>query len=182
VSTLSFDEFSGTSKAERDKWWAAFWRYLDQNPKIGKIVRRWQNAGCDPRNIAIAIHRYVIGYSDKLLAKRKERKRRTKKILADAIRSLRPLETLYRADGQLADADRIANEISLLEERISRIPVAFGTKRLGTSRSWTDPAMIEGFVFEATGQRPTGREIASLIKAGRSAAGQVSNPWGPIWR
>jgi len=37
--------------------------------------------------------------------------------------------------------------------------------------------MIEGFVSEATGQRPTPRELVSLIKAGREAAGQKADSW-----
>ena len=36
---------------------------LDENVDTGEIVHRWQNAGCDPRNIAISIHRYVMTYS-----------------------------------------------------------------------------------------------------------------------
>ena len=171
LSSASFDQRSGTGKIERDKWWAAFWRYLKKNPDVGQIVRRWQKAGCDPRNIAITIHRYVIGYSNKLLADRKKRKKRTRKVLAAAIRSLVDLEDLCRLYEQHGDADRFAKERKLLEERLSRIPLAFGTKRLGFSRPWTDLAIIEGFVFEVTQQRPSAREIVCLIKAGRTAAG-----------
>jgi hypothetical protein len=177
LSNASFDERSGTRKIERDKWWAAFWRYLDENPDVGQIVRRWQKAGCDPRNIAIPIHRYVIGYSNRLLVDRKKRKKRTRKVLAAAIRSLVDLEDLCRLYEQYEDADRFAKERKLLEERLSRIPLAFGTKRLGISRPWTDLAKIEGLVFETTKQRPSAREIVCLIKAGRTAAGQVSDPW-----
>jgi|HubBroStandDraft_2_1064218.scaffolds.fasta_scaffold05794_4 hypothetical protein len=173
----SFDERSGTRKIEWGKWWAGFWRYLDENPEVGQIVRRWQKAGCDPRNIAITIHRYVIGYSNKLLVDRKKRKKRTKKVLAAAIRSLVDLEDLYRLYEQREDAERCAKERKLLEERLLRIPLAFGTKRLGTSRPWTDLTIIEGFVFEVTQQRPSAREIVCLIKAARTAAGQVSDPW-----
>ena len=176
-STASLDQHSGTTKIQRDKWWAGFWRYLDQNPEVGQIVRRWQKAGCDPRNIAITIHRYVVGYSNKLLADRKKRKKKTKKILAAAIRSLHELEDLYRVYEQHADADHIAKERKLLEERLTRIKLAFGTKRLGTSRSWTDLAIVEGLVFEATQRPPSAREIVCLIKAGRHAAGQVSDSW-----
>lgn len=150
---------------------------MDQNPEAGQIVRRWKKAGCDPRNIAITIHRYVIGFSNKLLADRKKRKKETRKTLAAAIRSLHDLEDLYRNYEQHADADRIATERKLLEERLSRIALAFGTKRLGTSRSWTDLAIVEGFVFEATQRPPSAREIVYLIKAGRHAAGQVSDSW-----
>jgi hypothetical protein len=177
LSSASFDKRSGTRKIERDKWWAAFWRYLDENPDVGQIVRRWQKAGCDPRNIAITIHRYVIGYSNKLLMDRKKRKKRTRKVLAAAIRSLVDLEDLCRLYEQHEDADCFAKERKLLEERLSRIPLAFGTKRLGISRPWTDLAIIEGLVFETTQQRPLAREIVCLIKAGRTAAGEVSNPW-----
>lgn len=177
MSSASFDKRSGTRKIERDKWWAAFWRYLDENPDVGQIVRRWQKAGCDPRNIARTIHRYVIGYSNKLIADRKKRKKRTKKVLAAAIRSLVDLEDLCRLYEQHKDADRVAKERIRLKEQLSRIPLAFGTKRLGISRSWTDLAIIEGLVFETTQQRPLAREIVCLIKAGRTAAGQVSDPW-----
>jgi hypothetical protein len=122
----SFDERSGTRKIEWGKWWAGFWRYLDENPEVGQIVRRWQKAGCDPRNIAITIHRYVIGYSNKLLVDRKKRKKRTKKVLAAAIRSLVDLEDLYRLYEQREDAERCAKERKLLEERlcVSRLPLA----------------------------------------------------------
>jgi hypothetical protein len=177
LSNASFDKHSGTRKIERDKWWAAFWRYLGKNPDVGQIVRRWQEAGCDPRNIAITIHRYVIGYSNKLLVDRKKRKKRTRKVLDAAIRSLVDLEDLCRLYEQHGDADRFAKERKLLEQRLSRIPLAFGTKRLGISRPWTDLAIIEGLVFERTQQRPLAREIVCLIKAGRTAAGQVSDPW-----
>jgi hypothetical protein len=154
-STASFDKLSGTKKIQRDNWSAAFWQYLDQNPEAGQIVHRWQKAGCDPRNIAFTIHRYVFGYSNKLIADRKKRKKKIKKILAAAIRSLRDLEDQYRIYGQHADADRFAKEKKLLEEQLSRIPLAFGTKRFGTSRSWTDLAIVEGLVFETTGQPPS---------------------------
>jgi len=176
-STASFDELSGTKKIQRDKWWAAFWQYLDQNPEAGQVVRRLQKAGCNPSNIAIVIHRFVIGFSNKLLADRKKRKKKTKKILAIAIRSLHALEDLHRIYEQHADADRIAKERKLLEERLSRIKLAFGTKRLGTSRSWTDLAIFEGLVFEATQRPPSAREIVCLIKAGREAAGQKADSW-----
>jgi hypothetical protein len=176
-STVSFDELSGTKKIQRDKWWSAFWQYLDQNPEAGQIVHRWQKAGCDPRSIVFTIHRYVVGYSKKLIADRKKRKKKTKKILASAIRSLHDLEDLHRIYEQHADADRFAKERKLLEERLSRTTLAFGTKHLGTSRSWTDLAIVEGLVFEATQQPPSAREIVCLIKAGRRAAGQVLDPW-----
>lgn len=173
----SFDERSGTRKIERDKWWAAFWQYLDENPDVGRIVHRWQKAGCDPKRIAITIHRYVIGYSNKLLADSKKRKKKTKKILTAAIRSLPALENLSRLYEQHEEADRFAKERKLLEGRLLRIPLAFGTKRLGVSRPWTDLTIIEGLVFEATKQRPSAREIVRLIKAARTAAGHVPDPW-----
>jgi len=176
-STESIDELSSTTKIQRDKWWAAFWRHLDQNPEAGQIMRRWQKAGCDPRKIAIVIHRFVTGYSDKLLVDRKKRKKKAKKYFAAAIRSLHNLEDLYRIYEQYAEADRIAKERKLLEERLSRIALAFGTKRFGTSRSWTDLAIVEGLVFEAMKRRPSAREIVRLIQAGRHAAGQVSDSW-----
>jgi hypothetical protein len=176
-ATASFDELSGTKKIQRDKWSAAFWQYLDQDPEARQIVHRWQKAGCDPRNIAFTIHRYVFGYSNKLIAERKKRKKKTKKVLAAAIRSLHDLENLLRIYEQHADADRFAKERKLLEELLSRVTLAFGTKRLGTSRSWTDLAIVEGLVFEATQKPPSAREIVCLIKAGRRAAGQLSDPW-----
>jgi hypothetical protein len=176
-STSIVDEFSGTTKAQRDEWMRAFWKFLDKNPNTGAIVRRWQKAGCDPRNIAITIHRYVIGYTSELNAHRKERLKKAKAILTAAVRSFRDLETLFRGYNQIDAADRIANEASVAEEALSRIKFALNTKRLGVSRSWTDLAMIEGLVFEATGQRPTPGELVSLIKAGREAAGQNADSW-----
>lgn len=176
-STVTFEELSGTTKVERDNWIKAFWRYLDQHSDIGQIMRRWQKAGCDPRTIAITIHRYVIGYLFKLNEQRKERKKEATKILTGAVRSLRDLETLYRFYGQVDAADRIANEARVAQEALSRVESAFNTKRLGVSRSWTDLAMIEGFVFEATQQPPTPQELVSLIKAGREAAGQRADDY-----
>jgi len=176
-ATAIVDEFSGTTKVQRDKWIKAFWRYLDENSDTGEIVRRWQKAGCDPRNIAISIHRYVIGHSSKLHAHRKQRKNKAEEILTSAVRSFRDLETLYRVYDQIDDANRIADEARLAQGTLSRIASAFNTKRLGVSRSWTHLAMIEGFVFEATQQRPTPQEFVSLTKAGREAAGQKANSW-----
>lgn len=170
------DELSGTTKAQRDGWSRAFWRYLDQNPKVGEIVRRWQRAGCDPRKLAVTIHRYVI-YPAKLSQQRKERGKRAKKILKAAVRSLGDLENFYRACDQNEAADRIAAESERANELLSQSRHAFRTKRLGVSRSWTDLAMIEGFVFEATNLRPTAREIVELIRAGRHAAGQTADSW-----
>jgi hypothetical protein len=175
--TGSSDELSGTTKIQRERWWAAFWQYLDRNPGVGQLVHGWQQAGCDPRNIAVAIHRFVTGCSNKLHADRKKRKKITLKILAAAIRSLQDLEELDRIYEQHPEADRIAVERKLLEERLSRVKFAFDTKRLGTSRSWTDLAMVEGFVFEVTGRPPSAREIVCLIKAGRHTAGQLSDSW-----
>jgi len=177
LSNARFDERSGTSEIEREKWWEAFWQYLDENPDVGQVVRRWQETGCDPRKIAITIHRFVIGYSNKLLADRKKRKKKARKVLAAGIRSLRDLENLSRLYEQHEEADRFAKERKLLEERLSRIPLAFGTKRVGVSRPWTDLVIFEGLVFEATKQRPSAREIVRLIKAARSAAGQAPDPW-----
>jgi hypothetical protein len=176
-ATAIVNEFSGTTKVQRDKWLKAFWQYLNENSDTGEIVRRWQKADCDPRNVAITIHRYVIDYSSKLNAQRKERKKKAKETLTTALRSLRDLETLYRFYDQVEAADRVANEARVAQETLSRIKSAFNTKRLGVSRSWSDLAMIEGFVFEATQQPPTPQELVSLIKAGREAAGQKANPW-----
>ena len=50
---MNLDELSGTTKVQRDKWWKAFWQYLDENQDAGKIVRRWQRAGCDPRKLGV---------------------------------------------------------------------------------------------------------------------------------
>jgi hypothetical protein len=169
---VTFEEFSGTTKLERDNWIKAFWRYLDGHSDIGQIMRRWQKAGCDLRTIAFAIHRYVTDCSSKLNEQRKERKKETKKILAAAVQASRDLETLYRFHGQVDAADRIASNARVVQEALSRVEAAFNTKRLGVSRSWTDLATIEGFVFEATQQPPTARELVSLIEAGREAAGQ----------
>ncbi len=176
-ATAIVNEFSGTTKVQRDKWFKSFWQYLDDNPNTAEIVRRWQKAGCDPRNIAISIHRYVIGHSSKLHVHRKERKKKAKEILTSAVRSFRDLETLYRVYDQVEAANRIADETRLARGALSRIKSAFNTKRLGVSRSWTDLAMIEGFVFEATHQPPTPQELVSLIKGGRQAAGQKTDSW-----
>jgi hypothetical protein len=176
-STVIFNELSGTTKTQRDNWIRAFWQHLDENVDTGEIVHRWQNAGCDPRNIAISIHRYVMTYSLMLSADRKERKKKTKDILTSAVSSLRDLETLYRFYGQVHAANRIANELGLTQDMLSRIDSGFDTKRFGVSRSWSDLAMIEGFVFEVTQQSPTARELVLLIKAGREAAGQEADPW-----
>jgi hypothetical protein len=175
-STAIVDEFSGTTKAQRDEWMRAFWKFLDTNPNTGAILRGWQKAGCDPRKIALSIHRYVVN-SSTLNAHRKAREKKAKEILPAAVRCLRDLETLYRVYEQLDAANRIVNEIRFAEQTFSQTKLAFNTKRLGVSRSWIDLAMIEGFVSEATGQRPTPRELVSLIKAGREAAGQKADSW-----
>src|SRR5450631_1616248 len=138
LSTTIVNEFLGTTKVQRDKWIRAFWNYVDKNPDTGEILRRWQKAGCDPRNIVISIHRYVFGYLNKLNADRKKRKKKIKNILTAAIRSLRDLEALYRLYNQFDAANRIANEAKLAQDASSRIDSAFNTKRLGSSRSWTD--------------------------------------------
>jgi len=177
LSTAIGNEISGTTKVQRDKWSRAFWKYLDENPDTGEFVRRWQKAGCDPRNIADSIHRYVLGYLSKLDADRKERKKKSKDILTAAVRSLHDLEELYRLYSQFDAAERMANEASTIEDALRRIDSAFSTKRLGFSRSWSDLAMIEGFVVEAGQKPPTAQELASLIRAGREAADQEANPW-----
>jgi hypothetical protein len=177
LSTAIVNEFSGTTKVQRDKWSRAFWKYLDENPDIGEILRGWQKAGCDPRNISISIHRYVFGYLSKLDADRKERKKKTERRLTAAVRASSGLEELNRFYGQFDAANRTANEARLAQDALSRIDSAFSTKRLGTSRSWSDLAMIEGFVFEATQKRPTAQELAPLIRAGRQAADQQADPW-----
>jgi hypothetical protein len=177
LSTAMVNEFSGTSKVQRDKWSRAFWKYLDENPETGGIMRGWQKAGCDPRNIAISIHRYVFGYLRKLDADRKQRMKKAKDILTAAVRTSRDLIELYRLYEQFDAADRIANELRLTQDALSRTDSAFSTKRLGLSRSWTDLSMIEGFVFEATQQRPTAQELVSLIRASRQAAGQNADTW-----
>jgi hypothetical protein len=150
---------------------------LDEYPNTGEILRRWQKAGCNPRNIAVSIHRYVIGYSSKLNADRMERKKKTKGILTGVVRSWRDLEEFYRFCDQFDAAIRIAKEIRLVQDALSRVDSAFRTKRLGSSRSWTDLAMIEGFVYEATQQRPSAQELVSLIIAGRQAADQIADSW-----
>jgi len=177
LSTSIVNEFSGTTKDQRDKWIRAFWRHVDENPDSAKILRGWQKSGCDLRSIAISIHRYVFGYLSKLDADRKVRKKKAKNILTAAVRSLRDLEALYRLYNQFEAAARIANEVKFAQDALSRSGSAFGTKRLGVGRSWSDLAMIEGFVFEAIGQRPTAQELVSLIKAGRQAADQNVDSW-----
>jgi hypothetical protein len=170
------DEFSGTTKAQRDEWRRAYRKYLDENPNTRAIVQRWQIAGCDPRKIALSIHLYVVN-SSTLNAQRKAREKKAKEILLAAVRCLSDLETLYRVFEQLDAANRIANEIRFAEQTLLRSKLAFNTKRLGVSRPWTHLATIEGFVFEATRQRPTPGELVSLIRAGRAAAGQNADSW-----
>jgi hypothetical protein len=153
LSTANINELSVTTKVQRDEWIKAFWQYLDGNTDTGEILRRWQKAGCDPRNIAISVHRYVIGYLSKLDADRQKHKKRTKGIFMAAVLSLRDLGDLYRFYGRFDAADRITTEARLVQDELSRIDSAFSTKRLGSSRSWTDLVMIEGFVFEATNQQ-----------------------------
>jgi hypothetical protein len=177
LSTANINELSGTTKVQRDEWIKTFWQYLDVNTDTGEILRRWQKAGCDPRNIAISVHRYVIGYLSKLDADRRKRKKRTKGIFTAAVLSSRDLGELYRFHGRFDAADRITTEARLVQDALSRIDCAFSTKRLGSSRSWTDLAMIEGFVFEATNQRPTAQELVSLIKAGRESNGKKADSW-----
>ena len=84
---LNRDRVFGYDEVPRDKWIKAFWQYLDKNSAAGEMIRRWQKAGCDPRKVAISIHRFVIGYSSKLNAPRKERKKRAKRILTAAVRN-----------------------------------------------------------------------------------------------
>ena len=175
-STAVVDEFSGTTKAQRDEWSRAFQKYLNENPQTREIVQRWQIAGCDPRKIALSIHLYVVNPSTPN-AHRKAREKKAKEILPAAVRCLRDLKELYRVFEQIDAANRIANEIRFAEQALSRSTLAFNTKRLGVSRPWTHLATIEGFVFEATGQRPAPRELVSLIEAGREAAGQKADSW-----
>jgi hypothetical protein len=172
-----FDETFGVTKLQTDTWAKAFWKYLDDNPETGEIVRRWRKAGLDITKISGALHRYVVGYTSKLNAERKARGKRTRAILRSALRALTDLEKLYRDYEQIDAANRIANERTLIENTLSKVPNAFSTKRLGVSRSWTDLAQIEGFIFEATQQRPTPRELVALIQAGRKAAGQKADAW-----
>jgi hypothetical protein len=120
-STASFDELSGTKKIQRDNWWAAFWQHLDQDPEAGQIVHRWQKAGCDARTIAFTIHRYVFGYSNKLIAERKKRKKKTKKVLAAAIRSLRELEDLDRIYERTRIASPKKGSFLKSDYRVSRL-------------------------------------------------------------
>jgi hypothetical protein len=96
LSTSMVDEFSDTSKVQRDKWSRPFWKYLDENLETGEIIRRWQKAGCDPRNIAISIHRYLFGYLRKLEVDRKKRKKNPKDIITTAVRSSRNLDGIGR--------------------------------------------------------------------------------------
>ena len=175
--TRRVNEFSGTTKIQRDTWTRAFWKYLDDNAHTGEIVRRWQKAGLDPTKISIALHRYVLGYTSSLNAERKARGKRTRAILRNSLRALSDLEKLYRDYEQIDAANRIATERTRIEHELSKVPNTFNTKRLGLSRSWTDLAQIEGFIFEATQQRPTPRELIALIKAGREAAGQKPDSW-----
>jgi hypothetical protein len=177
LSIAMVNEFSGTSKVERDKWSRAFWKYLDENSDAGEILRRLEKAGCNPGNIAISIHRYVIGYLSKLDADRKKRKKKTKDILTAAVRASLDLEEHNRFYGRFDTADRNANEARLAQDALSRIDSAFSTNRLGSSRSWTDLAMIEGFAFEAIQRRPKAQELVSLIRAGRQAADQIADSW-----
>jgi hypothetical protein len=177
LSIAVVNKFSGTSKVQRDKWSRAFWKYMDKNPDAGEMLRGWQIAGCNPRNIAISIHRYVFGYLKNLNADRRKRKEKAKDILTTVVRSSHDPEELYRLYGQFDAANRIANEARLAKDALSRIDAAFSTKRIGFSRSWSDLAMIEGFVFEVTQQRPTAQELVSLIRAGRRAADQKVDSW-----
>jgi hypothetical protein len=172
-----FNRLSGTTKRQRNKGLKTFWFYLDKNPETGNIVRRWKRNGCDPTNIAITIQRYVLGYSSRLNAQRKERGRVTKRTLLKALSSLRDLAKLYRSYGQLELVASIENDRKLVRRLLSKTGAAFSTKRLGISRSWSDLAMIEGFVFEATRERPTPKDLVLLIKAGREAHGQKPDPW-----
>ena len=173
---MTLDDLSGSTKVEREKWWQGFWNYLDQHPETGDIVRRWQAAGCDPIKLALAIQRYVTNPPD--LRDRKLREKWFKRTLTGALPKLRDVETVYRYYKQTPSADRIAQETVEILNLLSRRKLAFNTKRLGISRSWTDLAMIEGFVFEATRARPAAREIVCLIRAGRYAAQQQQpDPW-----
>jgi len=168
---------SDTTKIQWDNWSKAFRQYLDENPDTREILLRWQKSRCNLSAIARSIYRYVVDGSSERRARRKERMRTAKNILPAAILSFRQLEALYRVYSMEEAADRIADDARVAKETWSRIKSRLKAKRLGVSRSWTDLAMIEGFVIEATQRPPTPQELVSLIKAGRAAALQKADSW-----
>jgi len=168
---------SGITKVQWDRWVKAFRQYLVENSDTAEILLRWQKAGCHPRTIVMSILQYVSGYSSERRARRNEHKKVAKKIIRAGVRSFRQLERLYLVYNQVEAANRIAEEARLAQEMLSRIESAFKAKRLGVSRSWADLAQIEGFVVEVTQKPPTPKELVSLIRAGRAAAGQKADSW-----
>lgn len=168
---------SDTTNIQSDIWFKAFLRYLDENPDTREILLRWKKSRCNLSAIVRAIYRYVVDGSSERRARLKERMRTAKNIFPAAILSFSLLEAFYRVSYMEEAADHLADEARVAKETWSRIKSRLKAKRLGVSRSWADLAIIEGFVVEAIQQPPTPKELVSLIRAGRAAAGQKADFW-----
>lgn len=170
-------EATGTTKADRDLWWKSFWQAVDEDPETREMVRTWQSAGCDPRQIAVAMHSYVTEGTKVLNDERRERGRRAKNVFTGFAESAKEMEALHRAYGRDTEADRFAAESASADQLTARAEIAYETKRLGVSRSWTDLVKVQGLVFEATGVDATAPQIVKLIRVARRAAGQDADAW-----
>jgi len=158
-------------KLKRSSWWSAFWKYLDAHPELGATVRKWQSAGCDPRDIAVTMHLFV-SQDTWILDQRRSRRKLAEKTLRTAAEALAELAEFYRGQKLATDADRVQREADLTMYRLSRVPEAYGTKRLGYAQNWLALATIEGLVFEKSQTRPTPTELSRLVFAARAANGQ----------
>jgi hypothetical protein len=160
-----------TSKSNRDEWLRRFFRYFDQNPRAGKLLRDWQGCGCDLREIACWIYHYIEG-TDVPFRNRTERGKKFKKDMPAVIEALKRMSVTYTTIGMNEDAHRTKLEAAKISEQLGHSKEAFSTKRLGVANKWIYLVAVEGYVARCAGQGPTQGDLACLVKAGRFAAGQ----------
>ncbi|HUX68644.1 MAG TPA: hypothetical protein VMV31_14245 [Terriglobales bacterium] len=125
------------AKAEEAPW-LRFLRRLDSDPKAGRIVRAWLDAGCDLRLIFV----YAAGPANPTAARvlaanleaKRERGAKYKKAATTVLKGLNGAAAVFGGAPELpgAKAAREA-EVAAWSERLRRTPAAFGAKRWGKS-------------------------------------------------
>lgn len=164
-------------KQDRDprilSWDETFIRHLRDDPRASNICADLIRT--DSSSLAFIVREYLKG-RDNLADERKERGVRLMSKLQDGITGLTTAAEAYEALGDSEAAGDIDGRAQYLTGKLELAQEVFSTKRLGVAGKYTYLFLLELYVEQRTGRRPTSGELALLVEAGKMAAGHQRHP------
>lgn len=165
------------TKQDRDPrivyWDKTFISHLRDDPRASNICADLIRT--DSSALAFIVREYLEG-RDKLADERKERGVRLMSKLQDGITGLTTAAEAYEVLGDSEAAGDIDGRAQYLAGKLELAQEVFSTKRLGVAGKNLYLFLLELYVEQRTGRRPTSGELALLVEAGKMAAGYQRHP------